>query len=311
MIEKKCWDSRHNLYLLTEILPQAELKLIEIPEGTILLNGSSPIDPYSPTLLLDLDDCASAYHQARVNRDQKIRSLFPENNQEKIKECDSLSRLSCAGEKVYSVLMHILLLSELLENPQLDLEQAAREIIKKDILNKPGDFSGLINSQIAQIFRETTYQPPIYDDIVQLIQYLETARNQGKKTPNLMLFTYGEEEFQALKSFAIAWLKGNFSLAIQGFLFPRQDKGDFMATLLEQKILPQGEYILIDDSQRHVDNCRKNGLEAVLISRPGTKSFEQNSLNPECRFFPADFLTVKKCPMVFQSVGKTFLIRLV
>ena len=288
---QKCWETRHNLQLLTESLPELNLILRETKRGTVLLNGSVPIDRQSPTLLLDLDDLVCAYNQARHDRDHQLENFFPENSRPLLKDCDRLSRYPRAGENVYSVLAHIVLLSGLLDNPQVDLEKTAGEILAKDIENHPGRFVGSVDPQIAQIFRQTIYRPPVYKDIPGLIHWLESKKERKEKVPNVLFFTYGEEEFQALKCLNIScWGKDSLSPAISGFLFPRQDKGDFMQFIVNQKILPEGRYILIDDSKRHVDNFDKQDprWKAYQVLRPGTKSYEEDRQNPDCLIFPGE-----------------------
>ncbi len=286
---EKCWSSRHNLSRLVERAPGVKLELFEFDRGTLILNKSYPINPQSPTLLIDLDDVVSAYHYARQQRDEMLNKLFGEAGADKLKECDSYSRLSYLGENVYFALMHILLLSSILQDAQVNLKNKAEEFSEKDIINNPGQFAPFIDPRIAEIFRQTTYQPPIYKDIVGLIKYLEKQKDKGEKTPNVMIFTYGEEEFQAFKCLSLAYLNGRFSPAIQGFLFPRQDKGNFIISVINNQTLPNTRYILIDDSKRHIKNFMDKSLEACWVIRPGTKSYKQDYLNPEALIFPEEF----------------------
>lgn len=296
-------SNSEELKRLKELVGKVDVRVVDLGKfGYVIHNNLNTIIAEAPWILKDFDDTG-----AKTSDDKEIckkRLLDLGISEEVIKYADKKSRIDF-GERgvIYEPILDKIFLTLALENNSSDeeiktlIDNARSELLKsKQFSNYP------INEGIETIYKKTRYTSTLYPDTKNTLLTLKDY--PSGMANNLVIFTYGDPEFQLTKTLPL--LKETHE--INQIWLTKSKKGDFLRELIKNNILKdlpihyhypetdkdigipfadprwQTKLILFDDDPKQVKNFNEianelglSGLGTVRVRREGAKRSDKET----------------------------------
>lgn len=297
-------NSEVELQRLKEILKGKEVITIPLGDaGYIVHNANQEIVAEAPWVLLDFDDTAARATQDKRECWNKLQEMgIPE---EVIQYCDKVSRIDFGRAGViYEPELEMRLVSLALDyfrSGKSDIEELRKSLkqARATLVGQKNLDQYEIDEEVSTLYRQTRYTSSLYPDTISTLQRL---RGGPEKPANIAILTYGDPEFQLIKT--VRLLDEERDRVSQIWL-SRVRKGDFFKTLLQLnpfRALPikytypetprnvginfsdlQVMVTLFDDDPKQIESFNEIaqqegivGLGVIRVRRKGTKRSERD-----------------------------------
>lgn len=217
---------------LRELVGKADVNVIDLGEfGYVVHNNRNTIIAEAPWILVDFDDTGAKTSEDKETCKKRLIDLGI--SEEIIKHADKKSRIDF-GERgvIYEPILDKIFLTLALENKVSD-EQTKILIdeARSKLLNSKQFTDYPINEGVETIYRQTRYSSTLYPDtkdtLLTLKDYPSGVAN------NLVVFTYGDPEFQLSKTLPLL----NETHEINQIWLTKSKKGNFLKELINKDVL--------------------------------------------------------------------------